>query len=309
MNLLPLFAALILGLPASLRAEEVILTGPPIWDSAPLIALAAQQPLAADGITFTFRPWTNPETLRKELASGRPVVAMAPVLMAPLLQARGMKGDLLAASVTGGNLWLIGRGSDLDGPEALSGLKITMPFEGNLPDLMLRRILGTTAWQPLYTGAYPASMQMLLAGKADLALLAEPMASAALAADPTLRRRSDLCPLWQKATGATACPPGGALLASPDLPARGKIVTALETAHSDIATTPGQAHALLAGFFPELSTGPGASAFAGITASLLVMPADAAPLRAFYGEIFDLAPQAIGGTLPGPEFYASGIRK
>jgi hypothetical protein len=39
------------------------------------------------------------------------------------------------------------------------------------------------------------------------------------------------------------------------------------------------------------------------------MPADAAPLRAFYGEIFDLAPQAIGGTLPGPEFYASGIRK
>jgi NitT/TauT family transport system substrate-binding protein len=132
------------------------------------------------------------------------------------------------------------------------------------------------------------------------------MASAALAADPMLRRRADLCPLWQGATGATDCPPGGALIASPDLPARAQIMAALATADAEIAAAPGRAHALLAGAFPELAAGPGASAYAGITATLLVMPADAAPLSAFYGEIFALAPQALGGALPGPGFYAAG---
>ncbi len=60
MRILCLFLLL---LPVRTLSDEITLSGPPIWESAPLIALAETQPV--DGVSFTFRPWTTPEELRK----------------------------------------------------------------------------------------------------------------------------------------------------------------------------------------------------------------------------------------------------
>lgn len=181
-----------------------------------------------------------------------------------------------------------------------------MPFQGNLPDLMLQRIMGKAAWQPLCTGSYPASMQMLLAGKADLALLAEPMASAALIADPGLSRVPDLCTLWQTATALDRCPSAGAMLATSGLPQRSGVPAGLEEAFARCAEDPGLAHDLVISEFPDLAAGRGAKAYSGIPAGVLALPADQLRLNGLFSEIYTIAPNALGGALPAQYFYSGG---
>ncbi|MCE8472183.1 ABC transporter substrate-binding protein, partial [Rhodovulum sulfidophilum] len=82
MRLLPLFLAM---LPLPALAEEILLSGPPIWESAPLIALAEDQPI--EGITFSFRPWASPEQLRKRVIADRPLMAVAPSPTAAIFDA------------------------------------------------------------------------------------------------------------------------------------------------------------------------------------------------------------------------------
>ena len=53
-------ALIALCLTSPAQAEEVILTGPPICDTAPLIVLAQEQPLAAQGIHLHLPPLDQP---------------------------------------------------------------------------------------------------------------------------------------------------------------------------------------------------------------------------------------------------------
>lgn len=298
MRLLPLILA---ALPLPALAEDILLSGPPIWESAPLIALAESQPV--DGVTFTFQPWASPEELRKRIVSDTPLMAVAPAPTAAIFDANGMELRVISATITEGSLSIIGRGPAITELADLHGTSLALPFKGYLPDLMMRRITepGVGTWQPQYTGSLVAGMQLLLAGQVDTALLAEPMATLALAQDRGLIRRADLCALWRGATTLRDCPPAGVVAVNPAFADRPEVLAAYHAAFAGLAADPASAAGLLALHFPEMAqSGAG---FAHIRPIDLAMPERADVLGNFYAAILEVEPAAIGGKLPEPDFY------
>ncbi|UFS67254.1 ABC transporter substrate-binding protein [Paracoccus denitrificans] len=298
MRLLPLILA---ALPLPALAEDILLSGPPIWESAPLIALAESQPV--DGVTFTFQPWASPEELRKRIVADTPLMAVAPSPTAAIFDANGMDLRVIFATITEGSLSIIGRGAAITDLPDLHGASLALPFKGYLPDLLMRRIAepGAGTWQPQYTGSLVAGMQLMLASQVDSALLAEPMATLALAQDPSLSRRADLCALWRAATALEDCPPAGVVVVNPAFAGRPAILAAYHSAFAALAADPGKAAGLLARHFPEMAqSGAG---FEHIRPIDLPMPEKADVLDDFYAAILEIEPDAIGGKLPEPDFY------
>lgn len=128
MRILTLILPLI---PLPALADDILLTGPPIWESAPLIALAESQPV--DGVTFTFQPWASPEELRKRIVADTPPMAVAPSPTAAIFDANGMELRVISAAITGGSLSIIGRGAAITELADLRGASLALPFKGYLP--------------------------------------------------------------------------------------------------------------------------------------------------------------------------------
>lgn len=293
-----LFLALI---PLPALAGEILLSGPPIWESAPLIELVETQPV--EGVTFTFRPWASPEELRKMVMADAPLLAVAPSPTAAVFDANGIGLKVISATITEASISIVGRGDEVASLDELQGASLALPFKGYLPDLMMRRIAspGPESWQPRYTGSLVTAMQLLLAGKVDAAMLTEPMATLALTQDPTLVRRADLCVLWREATTLADCPPAAAVIVNAALYDRPEIREAYHTAFAALAGDPGKAAGLLARHFPDM--GQAKEGFVRIRALDLPMPERADALARFYGAILDVEPAAIGGKPPDPDFY------
>jgi NitT/TauT family transport system substrate-binding protein len=298
MRILFLFVALI---PMPALAEEILLSGPSTWESAPLVALAETQPV--EGVTFTFRPWSSPEELRKMIMADTPLIAVAPSLTAAIFYANGIGVRVMSATITEASVSIIGRGRALDSIEDLAGSDMALPYKGYLPDLIMRRIAapGAISWQPQYTGSLIAGMQLLLAGQVGTAMLAEPLATLALAQDPKLARLANLCTLWRDATALADCPPMGVVVVNPAFGDRPEIRVAYHTAFSRLAADPGKAATLLAHYFREMNQAR--DGFARIHAADLPMPENKDVLADFYAAIIEVEPAAVGGGLPGPDFY------
>ncbi len=273
---------LLLGLiPLPALAEDILLSGPPIWESAPLAALAKTQPVGGRHLRL-------------------------PTLGQPRGIAQVGHGGSAAAGrsfLADGSLSLVGRGATIGTPDDLAGARIALPFNGHLPDLMMRRIRAPASdgWQPHDTGSLVAGMQLLLADQADTALLAEPLATLALAQDPSLSRRADLCALWRTATALADCPPAGVVVANPALGDRPEVLAAYHAAFARLAAAPAAAADLLAGHFPDMAQAR--AGFARITPIDLPMPENADALAGFFAALAEVEPAAIGGRLPALDFY------
>lgn len=302
MRLFPrLIAALFTALPLSAFAEDVLLSGPPIWESAPLIVLAETQPV--EGVNFTFRPWANPEELRKLIVADTPLMAVTPAPTAAIFAANGFDLRVNFATITEGSLSIIGRGGAVAKLADLNGASLAMPFKGYLPDLMMRRVAqpGRKTWQPQYTGSLVAGMQLLLAGQIESALLTEPMATLALTQDQDLTRRANFCDLWRDATLLSDCPPAGVVVVNTAFGERPEISAAYRAAFASLAADPGHAADLLAIHFPEMAQAR--AAFVRIEAINLPMPEHAEILADFYAALLEIEADAIGGRLPEPDLY------
>jgi NitT/TauT family transport system substrate-binding protein len=232
-----------------------------------------------------------------------PLLAVAPSPTAAVFDANGIDLKVISATITEASISIVGRGDEVASLDELQGASFALPFKGYLPDLMMRRIAapGPESWQPRYTGSLVTAMQLLLTGQVDAAMLAEPMATLALAQDSTLVRRADLCVLWRAATTLADCPPAGAVIVNAALYDRPEIREAYRTAFAALAGDPGKAAGLLARHFPDM--GQAKEGFVRIRALDLPMPERADALAHFYGAILDVEPAAIGGKLPDPDFY------
>lgn len=291
--------------------QHVLLSGPPVWETAPLLALVADQPLKDKGIVFTFQAWKSPAELRQLLMGDKPVLAVAPSLMAAVLHARDIPFALVAGEITDGSVKLIGKGAPLERLSDLQGTTLALPFKGNFPDLLLKRLDSgdTPSFRPLYTGNYMASMQMLIAGKAGAALLVEPLATMVTGKAPDLHVIADTCVLWKAETGLSHCPVAGALLANPVLAADKTQFHLVRDAHRQafeaLAVSKTRPAELLSGQFAELPRAAAVEGFVEIRPRLLPMPGNRSALEGFLKAIASVSPEAVGGVMPDADFYGN----
>ena len=186
-------------------AREALLRlgGPGAVVSFPLLHMVESGALQQYAERVEFRLWQNPDQLRVLLAKNELDYSAAPVNLPALMAGRGQPVRLLNVSVWG-IIWLVSHDPQVKGFADLAGKEVVLPFQRDLPAILVDELLLShglkpgrdLTLRPVRDGQ--DAQALLLAGRADHALLVEPAVSLLL-----WRNRSQGgAPLLGRARGA-----------------------------------------------------------------------------------------------------------
>ncbi len=248
-----------LAMPRVLRAQGRIgmlaLFGPPAGPSVTLAHSVATNRFADIADAASMTAWRAPDELRAGLTSGTIRLSIVPVQAAANLYNRGF--PIRLANVMTDGLLYIATGDDSIGDIAdLKGHSVAVPFRGDTPEILFGQLLthhgldAETDLKITWAGTPIEAMQLLLAGRVDAALTAEPATTAAVIAGrqagKDIRRAINLQAAWGQMTDAgPVLPQAGLAITGDFLSAHGDAVPALlagiEAATADVLADPAKA--------------------------------------------------------------------
>lgn len=294
----------------------LVLYGPPAGPSIVLAEAVASGGLAPLAANANLRVWRNPDEMRAGLTSGTMAAVVLPVQVAANLYNRGMKLKLLNI-MTKGLLYIIAADPRIDSLPALKGRKLAVPFRNDMPDFVIEWLLAHYRLVPgndvtlEYAGSPVEAVQLLLTGRVDAVLAAEPAATGATIRGKLLgksiRRAIDVQQVWGQVNGR-----------EPVLPQAGLALTdALTGANPGLADTLQAALAAAAAQVNADPTGAAAHAAPALdfpapvlaasipSSNLVAIRARAArpAIEAMLGLLAERDPAIIAGRLPGDGFY------
>lgn len=309
-----------LALPGRLRAQppldQLALYGPPAGPSVTLAHAVATDRFADIAGSATMTAWRTPDELRAGLTSGSILLSVVPVQAAANLYNRGFP-IRLANVMTNGLLYIATGKAGISAIPDLRGRKVAVPFRGDTPEILFSQLLvhhglnAATDLEITYAGTPIEAMQLLLAGRVEAALTAEPSTTAAVIqgqqVGKDIRRAIDLQAEWGVMTNAApVLPQAGLAITGSFLDTHAEavppILAALKGANAEVLADPVAAAAHAAG-----ALGMPAPLLAASVphSNLVARPATEARadvermLSAMTGT--DMA--AINGSLPDDGFY------
>ena len=240
---------------AQARIETLALYGPPAGPSVTLALAVATNRFADIADAASMTAWRAPDELRAGLTSGSIRLSIVPVQAAANLYNRGFP-IRLANVMTDGLLYIATGDDSIEGIADLKGRSVAVPFRGDTPEILFGQLLAhhglnpETDLQITWAGTPIEAMQLLLAGRVEAALTAEPSTTAAVIAGrqagKDIRRAIDLQAAWGEMTGAVSVLPQAGLAITGDfLSMHGDAVPALlaaiETATDEVLADPAKA--------------------------------------------------------------------
>lgn len=305
------------------RLPKLTLSGPLAAVSMPLIHIVESGALKDVADKVEFIPWKDPDQLRVLALDRRQpadFIAM-PSNVAANLYNRGLPLKLINIS-TWGVLWLVSRDPGLKTLADFQGKEILMPFRADMPDIVFQTLAAKVDLDPRknfrlrYVATPLDAMQLLIARRADHALLAEPAASMALRKTrsfpvsliaPDLFRSVDLQQEWGRLLQREARIPQagiaamGRTLDNPALIARFQKAYAASLLWCE--NNPQACGTLVAKHIDALTPEAVADSIR-IDNAMFVTAADARPeLEYFFKLLHQRQPGLIGGKLPDAGFY------
>ena len=303
-----------LGLAQSI--ETLALYGPPAGPSVTLAHAVATDMFANIADTATFSAWRNPDELRAGLTSGEILLSVVPVQAAANLYNRGFP-IRLANVMTNGLLYVISEAPDIATIPNLAGHSIAVPFRGDTPEIIFGQLLTFHGLDPdvdleiTYAASPVEAMQLLLAGRVDAALTAEPSTTAGVLrgrqAGKDVRRVISIQEAWGEMTDAAPVLPQAGLAATEVFldahrDAMPALLDALAAATAGVLAEPAQA----AADSTEALGLPAPLIAASVPHCNLVMrPAGEAraDIERMLGAMAGPDMAGIGGSLPDDAFY------
>jgi NitT/TauT family transport system substrate-binding protein len=316
-----LAGAAMLASPAVLRANtpslpRLVLQTP---GSGPGILMAHAQALGlfdaiADEVDLSI--WTTADEMRAGLVSGSVPVTVVPTQAAASLYNRGF-GIKLVATLTEGHCGLVARGMEGCTIPDLRGKSVVVPAFNDFTGHMMRLALahhgvGLDALTLIPATTQMEAAQVLLSGRADVALLAEPGATAALmrgrAEDQDLHRGVQMRDELGRVTGLRPSLPQASLAMRADYAAdhpwlAGALTAALTQAAEDLNANPAQA-AENAAPFVERAAPMLAQAIPFANINVLSAQVARPEVEALYQALIAADAGIIGGALPDDGLYA-----
>ncbi len=255
--------------------------------------------------------WRTPDVLRAGIVSGSIRVFTAPTTVPANLYNRGAPLRLL--SVTGlGNMSIVAADPAIRSLADLEGRTVHLFFKNDMPDLVFRYLMGRLGleagrhYRIEYVGSATEAMQLMLAGRAESAVLAEPNTSMTLARGP-FRRAVDIQQAWSEITGGPPRIPVSGIAATEEF-ARDhrELLRTLHAATAEaLAWTRG--HPAEAAAMAERLLGTQAEAVEACLAhaNMAAIGARAArpDLERLWNALAEISPAVIGGRLPDDGFY------
>lgn len=297
--------------------QSLTLSGPLAVVSFPLIHMADNGSLARYAAKVEFKQWQSVDQLRAQLASGDIDYAATPSNLPALMANRGSPVRLLNVSIWGIQ-WLVSRDPAVKRLEDLRGKELLVGYQRDLPALVLDKMLKEKKMQSgrditlRYVRDPQDAMALLLAGRAEHAIVGEPTASLLLARNretggaPLYRAQSQQ-QAWRETFPAQPEFPSAGVMANARVADDATLNRAVAKAYDESArwckARPEACAAVVHRRFPHL---PEAAVAESIRSTDLrsVTAAQARPqLEAMFRLLTESDPQATGGRLPDPGFY------
>lgn len=306
---------------APARRARLVLAGPPAAVSNPLVRIVEAGLLrdVADQVELTV--WKDPDQLRLLVLQGQADFVALPTNVAANLHNKGLPLQLVNVS-TWGVLWLVSRDPALRTLADFQGRELLMPFRGDMPDIVFRALaarLGLDAQRDFrlrYVASPLDAMQLLLARRAEHALLAEPAVSIALrktstfplsAVSPRLYRSVDLQQAWGQAwQRAPRIPQAGIAAlgaAREDAALLQRLQQAYEQALAWCEAEPDACGAAVAQRMPQLDAAGTADSVRADNSRFVTARQARDELEFFFEQLRAREPGLIGGRLPAASFY------
>lgn len=318
-----LLGLLVLATPsqATEKLARLTLAGPFAAVSWPLIHMAESGALKDVADKVEFVAWKNPDQLRVLAIEGKADFVAMPTNVAANLYNRKVPLKLLNVS-TWGVLWLVSRDADLKTLADFQGKEVLMPFRADMPDIVFQLLAeraGLDAkknFRLRYVASPFDAMQLLIARRADHALLSEPAVSMALRKTksfplslvaPDLYRSVDLQEEWGRLLKREARIPQAGIAAMAKALNNPALVERFQQAYAKslawCEARPEECATLVVKHIDLLSQEAVADSIR-IDRTAFVTAADARPeLEFFYEQLRARQPQLIGGKLPEAAFY------
>mgnify|MGYP000132347239 FL=1 len=284
-----------------------------------LAHLATQERLTSLVPEVNFQAFSTLDQLRADMVKGQVQVAAVPTYVAANLYNKGLPVQLLNVTVWG-HLSVLTANPDINGWEDLRGKTVYIPFKGDSPDLIFQIVareagLAADDMNLTYVSAAPEALQMLMAGKADAAVLPEPVASAAIIQGKQnnipVRELFELRQEWGRVTGRDPVIPQIGTIAVTDLiEQHPEVIDAIQEGLPEsvewIKANPAEAAALGEPYLNGLKV-PVIESSLGRTPFEFVPATEAREeIEFFFTKLAELSPEIIGGGLPDDGFYYTG---
>lgn len=275
-----------------------------------ILARAAQDPRLANAFSdVSFETWPDAKAMRADIEAGAVELSIIPTNLAAALYNGGTPLRMLCVNMWG-ILHVLSHAPIEPTWQALRGKTIGIPLKGNMPDTIFSTLAGrvpidlATEATVVFHDSYLAAKDAVLSGTCDVAVLPEPVASAAAAEGA--HRMLDLQQEWATLTGRAARFPQAGTVVPQDLTDAETrlLLTVMEDALAWMDANPDDAGALGA---PLLGLDAAIIADSLRATNWLSVPGAEArdDLEFFYQTLLDASPDLVKGGLPGDGFYVA----
>lgn len=266
-------------------------------------------PLATTFSDVTFATWPDAKAMRADVETSAVELSIIPTNLAAALYNGGTPLRMLCVNMWG-ILHVLSHAPMAPDWQALRGKTIAIPLKGNMPDTIFSTLAGrvpldlATDTTIVFQESYLAAKDAVLSGACDVAVLPEPVASAAAAEGA--HRMLDLQQEWAALTGrAPRFPQAGTVVPQDLTDAETQVLlTVMQDALTWMAANPDDAGRLGA---PLL--GLDASIIAASLRATQWMSLTGAEAREdlefFYEVLMAASPALVAGGLPDAGFYYS----
>ena len=296
-------------------APGLEILGAPNASSIIVVRLLDSGGLAEASPGATFRLWRDADELRAGLVSGRSRLITTPSHVPANLINRGLPMRLLAI-ISMGHLSVVTSDESIAQFSDLRGKPMLGFFRHDMPDLVFRVLARKEGIEPdrdlqmTYVQTPMEAAQLLVAGRADTAILHEPSATAAIMMAQhqgrTLRRAISLQQVWGVHFGRPRIPMAGVALHqgliddSPEVLAalRAGLVPARDWVLANRAEAAKLAERTMA-IRPPVFERSLDHFHIDVVSAQAMRP----ELEIFYRALLELSPDTLGGKLPPDDFY------
>jgi NitT/TauT family transport system substrate-binding protein len=193
---------------ASVSVKIASLKGP---TSIGMLKLHKENPTLGNNVSSSYEIVPNPEVMVSKILSNEVQIAAMPTNVAVRLYNKG-SGYRIAAITGYGVLYLLAQNSGIRTWDDLKGKKINVISKGSTPDIALRYLLEKNGLRLMtdvtldYTLEQVELSQLMIAGKADIAILPEPFVTMIIKKNPKVTIAFDIEQQWGKAGNGEPMP-------------------------------------------------------------------------------------------------------
>ncbi|MGI5854352.1 MAG: ABC transporter substrate-binding protein [Bacillota bacterium] len=277
-----------------------------------MVKMFEDNPVLGAGVNVTYSIVSNPQQMTAKIISGEADIAAVPTNTAALLYNKGIAIKLGAITNWGVN-YLVGRDLSVKKWTDLKGKTVAVTGKGATPDILFRRFLkanGIDSERDVKLQYYPTPAelaQLVIAEKADLAVIPEPWITEVIMRSPSAQVLLDFQEEWKRLENRKESYPQSCLVISTKLYQERPDVVKNFLQQAGVASDWVNANRAQAGILAEkyvnISAKAATDAILRCNFRFAIASSVKSEVDYFLNSLFEFDPEFLGGKLPDAAFY------